>query len=395
MVVLALETVSRAGSLSLWRDGLCGTVIGDGQRSHAERLPAEVMTLLDAHGLTPRDVSLYAVVTGPGSFTGLRVGVAATQGLALAGRTRALGIPTLDALLASHRLTRDEDAQVVACLDGQRGEVFLSAVEAVAGRALEACRTLVAPAVATPGEAAVQIVRAVDPDRPLVIVGDGGLRYADVFRGRLPWAEFVEAPRPLAEGAAVLAAARAAQATSPHALRAVYLRRPDVVIKQEAVRLGRVQAGGGAWRIRRASTQADLQQVERLQLRTFTNPWNADSIRWELENSDVARLYLLEDTAGTTLAYCACWIVYDELHINSLAVDPDRRRQGIARALLHHVMTDASSHGAASATLEVRASNEPARRLYEALGFRVEGVRRDYYRDPREDALILWHRRLA
>ncbi len=395
MVVLALETVSRAGSLALWRNGVCGTFQGDPARSHAERLPGEMFALLGAHQLVPADVTLIAAVTGPGSFTGLRVGVAAVQGFAMAGRTRALGIPTLDALLTTWRLEHDEDAQLVACLDGQRGEVFVSAVDAIAGAALDACPVLMAPDVATPHEAATRLARLIKPAHRLVIVGDGATRYAGILREHLPTAEILDAPRSLAEAAVVLAVARASHAGAPHALRAVYLRRADVEIKREREALaapGDPAAHG--WLIRRAETAADLTAVEQLQQKTFTNPWNADSIRWELENTDVARLYVLQDRDGQTLAYCACWMVFDELHINSLAVDPDWRRRGVARHLLRHVMAEASSGGVTSATLEVRASNQAARGLYEGLGFGVGGVRRDYYRDPREDALILWNRRL-
>jgi ribosomal-protein-alanine N-acetyltransferase len=228
-----------------------------------------------------------------------------------------------------------------------------------------------------------------------VIVGDGATRYAEVFRERFPDAALIDAPRPLAEAAAALAAARADQAGAPHALRAVYLRRPDVEIARERVGVASKGESAVGWSVRRAATAADLEAVEQLQQKTFTNPWNADSIRWELENTDVARLYLLQDPDGQTVAYCACWVVFDELHINSLAVDPAWRRRGVARHLLRRVMADASASGATSATLEVRSSNEAARQLYEGLAFRVEGVRRDYYRDPREDALILWNRRLT
>jgi tRNA threonylcarbamoyl adenosine modification protein YeaZ/ribosomal-protein-alanine acetyltransferase len=395
MVVLALETVSRAGSLALWQDGASEALRGNPARSHAERLPGELLGMLEARGLSLADVNVLAVVTGPGSFTGLRVGVAAAQGLALAGHLPTIGIPTLDALITSWRLEHDDAAQVVACLDGQRGEVFFSAVDIVAGQPLEACQPLVPPGVARPDEAAVRLLSATDPTRRLVIVGDGATRYAAIFRERFPDAELMEAPRPLAEGAAVLAAARADQAGAPHALRAVYLRRPDVEIARERAVAATKGGGPAAWTVRRAATAADLEAVEQLQQKTFTNPWNADSIRWELENTDVARLYLLQDADGRTVAYCACWVVFDELHINSLAVDPAWRRRGVARHLLRHVMADAAASGAASATLEVRASNEAARQLYEGLSFRVEGVRRDYYRDPREDALILWNRRLT
>jgi ribosomal-protein-alanine N-acetyltransferase len=88
------------------------------------------------------------------------------------------------------------------------------------------------------------------------------------------------------------------------------------------------------------------------------------------------------------------WIIFDELHINTLAVHPDRRRQGLASLLLTHVLDDAVRRGAEKATLEVRRSNEGALRLYERFGFEVGGVRKEYYRQPVEDALILWRPRL-
>jgi len=106
-------------------------------------------------------------------------------------------------------------------------------------------------------------------------------------------------------------------------------------------------------------------------------------------------MYAARSAAGDVVAYCACWVVFDELHINSVAVDATRRRQGIARRLLEHVLGEAAADGARGATLEVRQSNEAARGLYEGLGFRVEGVRRNYYQNPKEDALILWHRNLV
>jgi ribosomal-protein-alanine N-acetyltransferase len=138
----------------------------------------------------------------------------------------------------------------------------------------------------------------------------------------------------------------------------------------------------------------DLAFVEALQRRTFSNPWGMDAIRWELENTDVARLLVMRH-AGHVIAYCACWLIFDELHINSLAVDESWRRRGLAVRLLRAVIADAVRSGARSATLEVRRSNDAARALYEGLGFRVEAVRRDYYQQPREDALLLWHRSLA
>lgn len=146
--------------------------------------------------------------------------------------------------------------------------------------------------------------------------------------------------------------------------------------------------------ISRAAAGDDLAEVAALQARTFTNPWGAESLAWELANTDVARLYLMRQTGGL-VGYCACWVILDELHINSLAIDPERRREGLATRLLRAVCREAVLAGATKATLEVRRSNVVAIGLYEHLGFAVEGVRLDYYQKPREDALVLWSRKLA
>jgi ribosomal-protein-alanine N-acetyltransferase len=142
------------------------------------------------------------------------------------------------------------------------------------------------------------------------------------------------------------------------------------------------------------STDA-IASIAQLQAETFVQAWGADAIRWELQNSDVARLYAARAEDGTLVAYCASWLLFDELHINSLAVAPAWRRQHVARHLLIHVFRDVVAAGSTKATLEVRESNAAARALYEGFGFRVEAVRRDYYQHPREDALLLWSRDLV
>src|SRR2546423_4981315 len=109
MRVLALDTTTRAGSVALVHDDVVvDERRGDGSRTHAERLPAEILALLAAHRLTPRDVDVFAVASGPGSFTGLRIGVATIQGLAVVCARPAVGVPALDAI--AHAGTIDEAA---------------------------------------------------------------------------------------------------------------------------------------------------------------------------------------------------------------------------------------------------------------------------------------------
>ena len=135
---------------------------------------------------------------------------------------------------------------------------------------------------------------------------------------------------------------------------------------------------------------ADIDAIVALESDSFTNPWSRDTLVWELRNSDVTLVYVLRRDDERIAAFCVCWIIFDELHINTLAVAPADRRQGYATTLLREVMKDAAAKGAQKATLEVRASNQSALALYERLGFRVAANRPGYYTKPQEDALILW-----
>jgi tRNA threonylcarbamoyl adenosine modification protein YeaZ/ribosomal-protein-alanine acetyltransferase len=399
MLVLALETVTRAGSVAVIDGELCRSTTGDSTRTHGERLPHDVTSWLAASGRTLADVDLFAIISGPGSFTGLRVGMAAVQGFALARDRRVVPVPTLDAIaigwLAHSHIA--EPTLLVACLDGQRGEVFSAGWDVAPGSTFDAARLAIAPHVSPP-EALAAELRHRRGSAPVVVVGDGGRRYTPVIAEPTLGVAIADLTVPLAEVAACEAVAHPERGVAPHALRPVYIRRPDAELARDRAhgkrRTGEADPFAG-FTIRRAAGRDDVAAVEALQRRTFSNPWAAEAIGWELEHTDVARLYVMRAPDEQLVAYCACWIIFDELHINSLAVDENWRRRGVARYLLEGVLKEAAAAGARSATLEVRRSNEAARTLYEGLGFHVDAVRRDYYQHPREDALILWHRALS
>ncbi|MGH8310810.1 MAG: ribosomal protein S18-alanine N-acetyltransferase [Vicinamibacterales bacterium] len=144
----------------------------------------------------------------------------------------------------------------------------------------------------------------------------------------------------------------------------------------------------------RLDPDRDLDAVMAIEEDSFTNPWTRQMFEWDVRNTEVTRVYVARTSEATVAAFCSCWLVFDELHIHSLAVRRDLRRQGLASALLRGVLADASRLGAKRATLEVRRSNEPALRLYEKVGFTVSGTRPNYYSQPDEDAVILWLDRL-
>ena len=147
--------------------------------------------------------------------------------------------------------------------------------------------------------------------------------------------------------------------------------------------------------IERLSNDRDLDDVAALEARCFTNPWTRDMLARELAQSDVAHVFLLRLPDRRLAGFCSCWIVADELHVNTLVVDLPYRQRRLGVGLMAWVMEEALRRGATRATLEVRESNEAARRLYASLGFEVVARRPQYYSQPVEDALILWREHLA
>ncbi|CAN5509412.1 ribosomal protein S18-alanine N-acetyltransferase [soil metagenome] len=145
-----------------------------------------------------------------------------------------------------------------------------------------------------------------------------------------------------------------------------------------------------AWRVARLTDIRELDAVVALESASFNRATAREPLERDLRRTDVARIYVLRTADERLAAFCACWLIADELHINTIAVEPACRAQGMATHLMRHVLEEATAAGAGRATLEVRASNTAARRLYEKLGFEIAGVRTAYYSSPDEDALILW-----
>lgn len=141
--------------------------------------------------------------------------------------------------------------------------------------------------------------------------------------------------------------------------------------------------------IERLCTAADLDAVVELEEASFNNPTTRDWYERELERPEVCFIYILRTPDVPVAAFCAFWLVVDQVHINNLAVRPEMRRRGLGSRLLDAVMKEAGKLGAASLMLEVRESNTAARRLYERAGFNVHSVRKSYYTNPVEDALVL------
>jgi ribosomal-protein-alanine N-acetyltransferase len=130
----------------------------------------------------------------------------------------------------------------------------------------------------------------------------------------------------------------------------------------------------------------DLEEVIGIESESFDQSWSCESFRSELEKNHLAK-YLVACKDGKVIGYGGMWVVLDEAHLTTLAVEKEWRRRGVGKALLHALTDHAAESGAVRMTLEVRPSNIAARRLYEEFGFTVRGVRKKYYLT--EDALFM------
>jgi len=141
--------------------------------------------------------------------------------------------------------------------------------------------------------------------------------------------------------------------------------------------------------VERLTTTADLDGVLAIEDASFNNPTTREWYEAELKRPEVCHIFVLRTPDCPVAAFCAFWRVDHQIHINNLAVRPELRGQGLASRLLADVLAEMALSGVTHATLEVRRSNLPALQLYAKAGFVEAGVRRNYYTQPVEDALVL------
>jgi [ribosomal protein S18]-alanine N-acetyltransferase len=138
---------------------------------------------------------------------------------------------------------------------------------------------------------------------------------------------------------------------------------------------------------------ADVEAVQAIELASFSAPWPPNAYLTELQTNRLAH-YMVIRIGPDVVGYAGLWLMVDEAHVTTFAIHPDWRRRHLGDRLLLALLDIALDRRAAEATLEVRLSNLPARRLYEKFGFRPVGIRPRYYTDNQEDALIMTTERL-
>ncbi len=237
MRVLALDTTTRSGSVALVEDQrLLAECVGDSSRTHAERLPGEILSILDRHGFRSADIDVFAVAVGPGSFTGLRIGIATIQGMAMVNGRRVAEVSALDAAaqLAGERL--EPGALVGVWMDAARGDVFsaLYRLESASPFDPRRLQLLGGPTVLRPATVLDHWDKMVAADSSIHVAGSGARLYAELIRERRANTT-ISGGVPLAGAVGRIGTVRAERqdTVEPSAVRPLYVRRPDAEVDRE------------------------------------------------------------------------------------------------------------------------------------------------------------------
>jgi len=353
------------------------------EHGHTRRVTPLLGAAMERAGVAPRELGWIAVDLGPGSFTGVRVGLATAEALSLAGGARVAGVSSLAALALGAALQR---GLLVPLVPAGRNDVYAGFFRGDgrgAARQIGAARVLGLAALLE----AVEEMRRATTMAAVRCVGPGAGRWREALEGAYPlstadgWRHEGLSAHDLAEAALSAAGPAAGLPQAGGESRPVYVRSAQA---EERVR-HRVSARASlALRPLEARDVGAIVAVERA---VFGDPWSESFFLGEM-NQPLTYARVAERD-GRLLGYSVAWLGAGSGHLGNLAVVPEARRGGVASALVADLLAAARERGVGSLTLEVRATNDAAQALYRGHGFRLAGLRRGYYRDTGEDALVM------
>ena len=366
MKILALDTAMAACSVAVVEtDGArpLASAFVPMERGHAEAVAPMVRDTMAKSGLTFTDLDRIAVTTGPGTFTGVRIGLAMARGLGLATGLPVIGIDTLRAIAANDPLP---GTPILVAADARKNEIYTALYDA-------ARRELRPPAVlplASAGQDLPSGTRVIGTAADAVIAAS---MRTDLVRS-------AARNLPVAEHFAVLAACQPVPAAMPSPL---YLRAPDAKPQTMNARQGTKLSFESA----EAGSAGLLAQ---LHATCFNTPWTADAFADLLSMPGASAVIAVE--RGVPVGFVLPRLAADEAEVITIGTSPAARRRGVGRSMLNHQFAELSASGAHHVLMEVAKSNTAALALYGSLGFAAAGKRNGYYRQPDgslEDAIIM------
>lgn len=377
MLILGVDTSGKHGSIALvdcqaQSPRTLDVVPLEGGTFSAQLVP-QIAALLQKHGLKKNHIDAFAVVSGPGSFTGLRVGLAAIKALA-----EILGKPIVPvSFLEAVAVSATGDGRIAAVTDAGRGEIYVGIYDVLNGIATRVSEQVGLAADLTSGLVGAHLVT---PDHSL----------AEILRKQ---GMTVHAIPPMgADSIARLGFEKhqRGETVTPEDLDATYIRRSEAEIKfAERSRFGCETEVRPICTIRAAKPR-DIPEIMRVeQSAPSAAHWTRAAYEAAFHPDAPLRIALLaEKSERQVCGFLFARSSAGECELENIVVGTSESRQGIGSALLQELSQVVRAQGAKRIFLEVRESNRPARGLYEKLGFRCDGERNAYYSDPIESAIL-------
>ncbi len=379
MIILALESSGSPASVAVLKDGaLIAEYMIDNNKTHSQTLLPMAEEVLSRCGLTMKDVDYVAVSSGPGSYTGLRIGISTAKGLALGGVPEdnelmgkpCISVSTLEVL--ANNLCEAEGVYICPVMDARNNRIYTGlywfwiddegdyrAETAIADQAVETDEYL---------------KRLASIDRGIIFIGDG----TDVIKEKLADTDIrysfasKHKNHPCASAVAVIAEKKI---QNDDIITADELE-PDYMAVSQAERM----------RFRRMEHE-DIEAVASIESLSIKPPWSKEAFRSAIEREET--YYVVCEAGGKIKGYAGMWIAADEAEITGVAVEPESRNAGLGQDIVKHLLEKGKDLGVKKYFLEVRKSNHAAIAVYEKCGFERVGERKDFYREPDEDAVVM------
>lgn len=369
MKILAFDCSSKTMSAVVGEnDAVSACDFSAENRNHAPYLMPMIHSVLADAKTDIHDIDLLGVTVGPGSFTGLRIGIATAKGFADLLNIPVVPICSLDALAQNYSQTC---GILVPILDARKNQVYASVYDNRKGKMEKIMQE-------TPISPLAELDSYLPKGEDILFFGDavpGWQEKITEYYGIR--AKFGVSENIGIRGEALLNLTYHSETKiDSEALMPMYLRGVDAKAKFTDYVIEEM-------------LEQDVSELVELDKGVFPKPWSYGMFISELRNG--YGHYWVIRLEGKIVGYCGFWLIGNECHITNIAVHCDYHHMGLGRALVEHIIVMAKLYGAHGITLEVRPSNTVAHNLYLNHGFKDEGLRKKYYEDNGEDAIIMWY----
>ena len=381
---LALETATEHVSVAVTVGGATRALVEENVgHGHTRRLASLIERVLGEAGVRATELGSIASDLGPGSFTGVRVGLAIARALALVSGARLLGASSLAALAHA---TTEPRTLVVPLVGAGRRDLYAGFFRVASqGRV----RLLAAPRVCTPEAllGALEEVHALVPDHEVRFVGPGAGRERERLEAAHPGSTRSGLRFDGLSALDLAAATRKPEGPGAGLPEPGREMEPAYVRPAQAEERVRHKVTGLTPARVRTMASVDLPRIDELEHKLFADPWPRGSFLDAL--ADPRAVCLVAERGEGVAGYLVATALPPVAELQNLGTAPEQQRAGVARALVDALIDTCRARGVRELALEVRVSNGAAQALYRSHGFQLVGLRRGYYRRPEEDALLM------